>query len=79
MLGLIQIEVNFCGWHLLAGQKCASNQQPRKCCQLVFVYLVPNMFRLGSWVETGDILVGKLTPQIASELSYTPSVPALKA
>uniref|UniRef100_A0A453FW38 DNA-directed RNA polymerase subunit 2 hybrid-binding domain-containing protein n=1 Tax=Aegilops tauschii subsp. strangulata TaxID=200361 RepID=A0A453FW38_AEGTS len=25
--------------------------------------------RLGSWVETGDILVGKLTPQIASGLS----------
>jgi DNA-directed RNA polymerase subunit beta len=26
--------------------------------------------RLGSWVETGDILVGKLTSQIASESSY---------
>jgi DNA-directed RNA polymerase subunit beta len=26
--------------------------------------------RLGSQVETGDILVGKLTPQIASESSY---------
>jgi len=26
--------------------------------------------RLGYWVETSDILVGKLTPQIASESSY---------
>jgi DNA-directed RNA polymerase subunit beta len=26
--------------------------------------------RLGSWVHTGDILVGKLTPHIASESSY---------
>nr|AVM83681.1 RNA polymerase beta subunit [Adenocalymma gibbosum] len=27
---------------------------------------------LGSWVETGDILVGKLTPQMAEESSYAP-------
>uniref|UniRef100_A0A3B4AV74 DNA-directed RNA polymerase n=1 Tax=Periophthalmus magnuspinnatus TaxID=409849 RepID=A0A3B4AV74_9GOBI len=27
---------------------------------------------LGSWVETGDILVGKLTPQMAKESSYLP-------
>nr|YP_009670880.1 RNA polymerase beta subunit [Passiflora contracta]QCX30158.1 RNA polymerase beta subunit [Passiflora contracta] len=27
---------------------------------------------LGSWVETGDILVGKLTPQMAKESSYAP-------
>nr|YP_010007314.1 RNA polymerase beta subunit [Passiflora vespertilio]QNR06157.1 RNA polymerase beta subunit [Passiflora vespertilio] len=27
---------------------------------------------LGSWVETGDILVGKLTPQMAKESSYSP-------
>nr|AKT94705.1 RNA polymerase beta subunit [Brunonia australis] len=27
---------------------------------------------LGSWVETGDILVGKLTPQMVKESSYTP-------
>nr|YP_009166683.1 RNA polymerase beta subunit [Tanaecium tetragonolobum]ALB78251.1 RNA polymerase beta subunit [Tanaecium tetragonolobum] len=27
---------------------------------------------LGSWVETGDILVGKLTPQMVEESSYTP-------
>nr|AVM82950.1 RNA polymerase beta subunit [Adenocalymma adenophorum] len=27
---------------------------------------------LGSWVETGDILVGKLTPQIVEESSYAP-------
>nr|YP_009661346.1 RNA polymerase beta subunit [Amphilophium dusenianum]QBA69201.1 RNA polymerase beta subunit [Amphilophium dusenianum]QCT82597.1 RNA polymerase beta subunit [Amphilophium dusenianum] len=27
---------------------------------------------LGSWVETGDILVGKLTPQMGEESSYAP-------
>nr|YP_009446597.1 RNA polymerase beta subunit [Adenocalymma aurantiacum]ATY47882.1 RNA polymerase beta subunit [Adenocalymma aurantiacum] len=27
---------------------------------------------LGSWVETGDILVGKLTPKMAEESSYAP-------
>jgi DNA-directed RNA polymerase subunit beta len=27
---------------------------------------------LGSWVETGDILVGKLTPQMVNESSYVP-------
>nr|QAX91701.1 DNA-directed RNA polymerase beta subunit [Diapensia purpurea] len=27
---------------------------------------------LGSWVETGDILVGKLTPQMENESSYPP-------
>jgi len=27
---------------------------------------------LGSWVETGDVLVGKLTPQMAKESSYSP-------
>nr|YP_009470649.1 RNA polymerase beta subunit [Anemopaegma acutifolium]YP_009471139.1 RNA polymerase beta subunit [Anemopaegma glaucum]AVF97468.1 RNA polymerase beta subunit [Anemopaegma arvense]AVF97076.1 RNA polymerase beta subunit [Anemopaegma acutifolium]AVF97174.1 RNA polymerase beta subunit [Anemopaegma acutifolium]AVF97762.1 RNA polymerase beta subunit [Anemopaegma glaucum]AVF97860.1 RNA polymerase beta subunit [Anemopaegma glaucum] len=27
---------------------------------------------LGSWVETGDILVGKLTPQMVEEPSYAP-------
>ncbi|KAF1862712.1 hypothetical protein Lal_00044956, partial [Lupinus albus] len=27
---------------------------------------------LGSWVEAGDILVGKLTPQMAKESSYAP-------
>nr|QXO04713.1 RNA polymerase beta subunit [Hetaeria youngsayei] len=27
---------------------------------------------LGSWIETGDILVGKLTPQAANESSYAP-------
>ncbi|KAL7592061.1 hypothetical protein Lser_V15G34861 [Lactuca serriola] len=27
---------------------------------------------LGSWVETGDILVGKLTPQMVKESSYSP-------
>jgi hypothetical protein len=37
------------------------------------------MFRLGSWVETGDILVGKLMPQIASELSYIAEAGLLRA
>uniref|UniRef100_A0AAU6PCX0 DNA-directed RNA polymerase subunit beta n=1 Tax=Dianthus alpinus TaxID=1532765 RepID=A0AAU6PCX0_9CARY len=34
---------------------------------------------LGSWVETGDILVGKLTPQLAKESSYAPEDRLLRA
>lgn len=41
------------------------------------VYLLRNLDKngivmLGSWVETGDILVGKLTPQMVKESSYAP-------
>uniref|UniRef100_A0A803MIM8 DNA-directed RNA polymerase n=1 Tax=Chenopodium quinoa TaxID=63459 RepID=A0A803MIM8_CHEQI len=35
--------------------------------------------RLGSWVETGDILLGKLTPQMAKESSYAPEDRLLRA
>uniref|UniRef100_A0A803N7X4 DNA-directed RNA polymerase n=1 Tax=Chenopodium quinoa TaxID=63459 RepID=A0A803N7X4_CHEQI len=35
--------------------------------------------RLGSWVETGDILVGKLMPQMAKESSYAPVDRLLRA
>jgi DNA-directed RNA polymerase beta subunit len=35
--------------------------------------------RLGSWVETGDILVGKLTPHIARESSYIAEAGLLRA
>ncbi|KAH0448011.1 hypothetical protein IEQ34_021811 [Dendrobium chrysotoxum] len=34
---------------------------------------------LGSWIEIGDILVGKLTPQIASESLYAPEDRLLRA
>ncbi|KAF8406599.1 hypothetical protein HHK36_008687 [Tetracentron sinense] len=34
---------------------------------------------LGSWVEMGDILVGKLTPQMAKESSYAPEDRLLRA
>nr|YP_009449882.1 RNA polymerase beta subunit [Burmannia coelestis]ANK36079.1 RNA polymerase beta subunit [Burmannia coelestis] len=34
---------------------------------------------LGSWIETGDVLVGKLTPQTANESSYTPEDRLLRA
>ncbi|KAL2224248.1 UNVERIFIED_CONTAM: DNA-directed RNA polymerase subunit beta [Sesamum indicum] len=34
---------------------------------------------LGSWVETGDILVGKLTPQMVKESSYAPEDRLLRA
>nr|YP_010287035.1 RNA polymerase beta subunit [Hydrocharis chevalieri]UKT61151.1 RNA polymerase beta subunit [Hydrocharis chevalieri] len=34
---------------------------------------------LGAWVETGDILVGKLTPQVTSESSYVPEDRLLRA
>nr|APB94785.1 RNA polymerase beta subunit [Daucus aureus] len=34
---------------------------------------------LGSWVETGEILVGKLTPQMVKESSYAPEDRLLRA
>ncbi|KAL2223562.1 UNVERIFIED_CONTAM: DNA-directed RNA polymerase subunit beta [Sesamum indicum] len=34
---------------------------------------------LGSWVETGDILVGKLTPQMVKESSYAPKIDCYRA
>nr|QOC72082.1 RNA polymerase beta subunit [Allium oschaninii]WOK80958.1 RNA polymerase beta subunit [Allium oschaninii] len=34
---------------------------------------------LGSWIETGDILIGKLTPQTANESSYAPEDRLLRA
>nr|YP_009138611.1 RNA polymerase beta subunit [Lathyrus littoralis]AIK20905.1 RNA polymerase beta subunit [Lathyrus littoralis] len=47
-------------------------------------YLLRNLDKngiviLGSWVETGDILVGKLTPQMAKESSYAPEDRLLRA
>nr|YP_010163293.1 RNA polymerase beta subunit [Kotschya aeschynomenoides]QRI61085.1 RNA polymerase beta subunit [Kotschya aeschynomenoides] len=47
-------------------------------------YLLRNLDKngiviLGSWVETGDILVGKLTPQIVQESSYAPEDRLLRA
>nr|QBE88839.1 RNA polymerase beta subunit [Pharnaceum aurantium] len=35
--------------------------------------------KLGSWVETGDVLVGKLTPPMENELSYAPEERLLRA
>nr|YP_010716481.1 RNA polymerase beta subunit [Zingiber densissimum]WDQ40377.1 RNA polymerase beta subunit [Zingiber densissimum] len=48
------------------------------------VHLLRNLDRngvvmLGSWVETGDILVGKLRPQTANESSYAPEDRLLRA
>lgn len=34
---------------------------------------------LGSWVETCNILIGKLTPQLEKESSYTPEYRLLRA
>ncbi|MBA0552389.1 hypothetical protein Golob_023204, partial [Gossypium lobatum] len=34
---------------------------------------------LGSWVETGNFLVGKLMPQVAKESSYAPEYRLLRA
>ncbi|KAF9611661.1 hypothetical protein IFM89_034132 [Coptis chinensis] len=47
-------------------------------------YLLRNLDRngivmLGSWVEMGDILVGKLTPQMTKESSYAPEDRLLRA
>nr|YP_008994387.1 RNA polymerase beta subunit [Viviania marifolia]AGV02816.1 RNA polymerase beta subunit [Viviania marifolia] len=48
------------------------------------VYLLRNLDKngivmVGSWVETGDILVGKLTPQMLNESSYAPEDRLLRA
>nr|YP_009701054.1 RNA polymerase beta subunit [Manoao colensoi]QEQ14259.1 RNA polymerase beta subunit [Manoao colensoi] len=37
------------------------------------------LVKLGSWIETGDVLVGKLTPQTAKESLYTPEERLLQA
>nr|YP_009701072.1 RNA polymerase beta subunit [Parasitaxus usta]QEQ14277.1 RNA polymerase beta subunit [Parasitaxus usta] len=37
------------------------------------------LVKLGSWIETGDVLVGKLTPQTAKESLYTPEKRFLQA
>ena len=47
-------------------------------------YLLHNLdrngiLRLGSWIEAGDILVEKLTPQTTNELSYAPKDRLLRA
>nr|QYB20416.1 RNA polymerase beta subunit [Adenophora racemosa]QYJ56525.1 RNA polymerase beta subunit [Adenophora kayasanensis] len=47
-------------------------------------YLLRNLDKngivmLGSWVEEGDILVGKLTPQMVNESAYTPEDRLLRA
>ncbi|CAN6447273.1 unnamed protein product [Victoria cruziana] len=47
-------------------------------------YLLRNLDKngivmLGSWVETGDVLVGKLTPQTVKESSYAPEDRLLRA
>nr|QUB01744.1 RNA polymerase beta subunit [Callisia repens] len=47
-------------------------------------HLIRNLDRngvvmLGAWVETGDILVGKLTPQTVNESSYAPEDRLLRA
>ena len=47
-------------------------------------YLLRNLDKngivmLGSWVETSNILVGKLTTQVAKESSYTPEDRLLRA
>nr|QYB21608.1 RNA polymerase beta subunit [Halocarpus bidwillii] len=37
------------------------------------------LVKLGSWIETGDVLVGKLTPHAAAESLYTPEERLLQA
>ncbi|MFS7946331.1 DNA-directed RNA polymerase subunit beta [Helianthus anomalus] len=54
------------------GPKRVTNEIPH-----LEVHLLRNLDKngivmLGSWVETGDILVGKLTPQMVKESSYAP-------
>ncbi|CAI9286165.1 unnamed protein product [Lactuca saligna] len=58
--------------HINQGSKMVTNEIPH-----LEVHLLRNLDKngivmLGSWVETGDILVGKLTPQMVKESSYAP-------
>uniref|UniRef100_A0A803N320 DNA-directed RNA polymerase n=1 Tax=Chenopodium quinoa TaxID=63459 RepID=A0A803N320_CHEQI len=68
-------------------QTYVTSQGPEKVtCEILHLeaHLLRNLdkngiVRLGSWVETGDILVGKLTPQMAKESSYAPEDRLLRA
>jgi DNA-directed RNA polymerase subunit beta len=61
------------------GPERISNEIPHLKAHLLRNLDKNGIVMLGSWVETGDILVGKLTPQMVKELSYAPEDRLLRA
>nr|QXI85183.1 RNA polymerase beta subunit [Sinogentiana striata] len=61
------------------GPERVTNEIPHLEAHLLRNLDKTGIVRLGSWVETGDILVGKLTPRVAKESSYAPEDRLLRA
>nr|YP_010158165.1 RNA polymerase beta subunit [Cyrtophyllum fragrans]QRG30256.1 RNA polymerase beta subunit [Cyrtophyllum fragrans] len=61
------------------GPERVTNEIPQLEAHLLRNLAKIGIVMLGSWVETGDILVGKLTPQVVKELSYAPEDRLLRA
>jgi len=57
----------------------ATNEIPHLPAHLLRNLDKNGIVRLGSLVEAGDVLVGKLTPQMEEESSYTPEDRLLRA
>ncbi|AES60609.1 DNA-directed RNA polymerase subunit beta [Medicago truncatula] len=66
-------------WQLFVWSEESSNKIPHLEAHLLRNLDKNGIVILGSWVETGDILVGKLTPQMAKESSYAPEDRLLRA
>ncbi|KAH1098712.1 hypothetical protein J1N35_015633 [Gossypium stocksii] len=61
------------------GPERITNERPHLEAHLLRNLDKNGIVMLGSWVETGDILVGKLTPQVAKESSYATEDRLLRA
>nr|UDP57260.1 RNA polymerase beta subunit [Melicytus chathamicus]UDP57680.1 RNA polymerase beta subunit [Melicytus lanceolatus] len=61
------------------GPERITNEIPSLAAHLLRNLDKNGIVRLGSWVETGDILVGRLTPQMAKESSSTPQEKLFRA
>nr|YP_011003491.1 RNA polymerase beta subunit [Swertia marginata]WPS65795.1 RNA polymerase beta subunit [Swertia marginata] len=61
------------------GPERVTNEIPHLEAHLLRNLAKTGIVMLGSWVETGDILVGKLTPQVMKESSYAPEDRLLRA
>nr|YP_010411656.1 RNA polymerase beta subunit [Tephrocactus geometricus]URP30749.1 RNA polymerase beta subunit [Tephrocactus geometricus] len=61
------------------GPERVTNEIPHLPAHLLRNLDKNGIVRLGSWVEAGDVLVGKLTPQMEEESSYAPEDRLLRA
>jgi len=61
------------------GPERVTNEIPHDKAHLLRNLDKNGIVRLGSWVEAGEILVGKLTSQMAKESSYAPEYRLLQA